>query len=110
MATTIGDRAIRSPHASVRRSVLKRIRDVRSGLGYLAGRWDVRSTVYVSPADRKPGDNVYWRPRELEEYPEAKPAELDHLAEWADSLAQQLANLALGAREHAALLRSEEER
>lgn len=63
----------KSPRAGARRETLRQINTIRKTLDSLHRWWTVRSTVYVDPADRAPGSNVYLRPREVNEYPEAQP-------------------------------------
>ena len=62
----------RSPRASARRAALIQIMNIRETLDTMRGWWTTTSKVYVSPEDRKPGENLYYRPREVGEYPEAQ--------------------------------------
>jgi hypothetical protein len=68
--------------------MLRRLKDVKTTVQLLQGWWTAETTVYVEPANRKPGENLYLRERLEDEYPEnqrhywlATVEQLDVLAE-----------------------------
>ncbi|GGN40216.1 hypothetical protein FHR83_007087 [Actinoplanes campanulatus] len=79
-----------SPRAASRRHILKVLRAVRAGAATLQGIWDVSGTVYVSPPDRKPGENATLRAREAGEYPENRSDALSHLIDTLDDMVSGL--------------------
>lgn len=60
----------KSKRAGARRKVLAEINEIRKSVATITRWWRAETTVYVEPADRKPGENLYLRPREEHEYPE----------------------------------------
>lgn len=83
----------RSKNASRRREVLVALGVIRERLDWLRREWNVATTVYVEPADRKPGENLYLRDRAQAEYPENQPDAWKALYEQADSAIRELTAL-----------------
>lgn len=87
----------RSPRAAARRRVLKDLADIKRRLSRLQNWWGVESWIYVAPADRPPGSNVYRRERLPGEYPEARRSHWLGTIQEVDALVVSLGEL----REHA---------
>lgn len=83
----------RSKNAGQRREVLAALRQVAKRIDWLKGQWTVATTVYVEPADRKPGDNLYLRDRQTDEYPENQLQAWTDLYNQADSAINELTAL-----------------
>lgn len=87
-----------------RRVVVKDLRQFKRLISYLIAQWDVPGSVYIDPADRKPGENVWQRKREPAEYPENDRDEWLRLAEAMEEIARAATRLAISARFNAAEL------
>jgi hypothetical protein len=86
----------RSERASARRIVLTHLKEIKATASLLSGWWNVTGSVYVEPADRKPGDNMYLRDRQASEYPESQRRYWASTVNEIDMLTARLAEL----REH----------
>jgi hypothetical protein len=65
----------RNPRVVMREKMM----EAKRWLGRMTSDWDVGRTIYVDPADRKPGENAWLRARLPEEYPENDALELREL-------------------------------
>ncbi len=86
----------RSERAKARRTVLASLKQIKSITSTLTGWWNVTGSVYVEPADRKPGENLYLRERLDSEYPEAQRRYWASTIDAIDTMTYRLAEL----REH----------
>lgn len=84
---------VRSKRAGQRRAVLAKLRDIKSDVSGLQRSWDVRATVYVEPADRTSGSNLWRRNRREDEYPENMLTEWAYLYNVSDELIKELTEL-----------------
>jgi hypothetical protein len=84
---------MRSPRAAARREVTKRLAEMKRRIIVLQGSWTPGTTVYVDKEARKPGENVYLRERQLDEYPEAQRAYWGGTISELDIMAEQIAAL-----------------
>lgn len=84
---------MRSPRAAARREVTKRLAALKRDLITLQGWWTPGTTVLLDREARKPGENVYLRERQLDEYPEAQRAYWGGTVNELDLMAAQIADL-----------------
>lgn len=84
---------MRSPRAAARREVVKCLAQLKRDLITLQGWWTPSTTVYLTEADRKPGDSAYLRERQLDEYPEAQRRYWCSTLRELDVMAAQIAEL-----------------
>lgn len=88
-----------------RRAALEDLRAMKRLVSWLIDRWNVPGHVYVEPADRKHGENVWRRDRRPDEYPENDPARWDELAHALEELSEAAGRVALSAAFRARALR-----
>lgn len=90
-----------------RRAALEDLRAMKRLVSWLIDRWNIPGHVYVEPADRKPGENMWRRDRQPHEYPENNPVRWDELAQALEELSEAAGRVALSARYRARALRKE---
>jgi hypothetical protein len=100
----------RSKNAKQRRQVLKTIREIKGLLAWLTREWDVEGKVYIPLDSRQPGDNVAWRDRAPEEYPEEQAEAWAHVYNASDEMIKKLTALREQARTRYFELRPEEDK
>lgn len=74
--------------------LVKDLRTLKNFTGDVLSRWNIGKKVYVSLADRQPGDSAYMRERLPHEYPENSKAEWERFANEARSMSEAWARLA----------------
>lgn len=89
--------AVRSPRASQRREVLRRLRELNDAVKLLGYTWKVEGRIWVEPSERVTPD-AWLRERRLDEYPENDAREWRRLASSAEEIARQATDLARYAR------------
>lgn len=67
--------------------------DLKARATTLQGWWNCTTSVYVTPSERKPGDNAYLRERAPEEYPEAQRTYWRATIREIDAMSSELAAL-----------------
>ena len=83
---------MRSPRASARREMWRRLNDARRTADILRSWWDVGTKVYV-PQKERTDSNEYLRERRLDEYPENQKHYWASTIDGIDSLIYHLAEL-----------------
>lgn len=81
--------------------LVKDLRTLKYVTGELITRWSIKKTIYVSLADRNPGENLDMRDRLPQEYPENSQSEWQRLAQDATDIARAWERLAATAQQKA---------